>query len=396
MTEVRPESAQPPKETGLSRTQEKAMPEKDLAGAFDKLFYAATFITRKSMAEHRAGIERTRQLRRVRAKLYKEVTKMRKIKGSKYYEEAPEPSVLRTPDVVEKSRKLIDEANLRDEIEKQFLNQGQVEVTLPTLGTQSSRFTVVELPESQKPPEALGLPPIVFVPGISNDTAYGISLVEELALNGRKVITLGYPESTLGNLTPEFAQASSESKTYAPHTAYFKGAINKLVGDGEFELWGHSTGSAIDGSLLADPEISRRVTNAVLLSPASSVDQSELSLNVGIVRDFAAIKRYLPDFSKFSFIPQGGKKGSLKRTVYDSMLEHVRTKFDYTTSHVKEGGKIVVISGPNDKVVKSSEAKEDFEKNPQVVFREMPNGYHSTPTLKPEATINLVRQTMAA
>ncbi len=375
MTEARPESVQASKEAALTRTQEKAMPEKDLAGAFDKLFYAATFITRKSMAEHKAGIERTRQLRRVRAKLYKE------LKGIPHNQK-------------ESRQEIFDEAHKRDALEAQFLNQGNVEVTLPNLGTQSSRFTVVELPESQKPPEARALPPIVFIPGISNDTAYGISLVEELALNGRKVITLGYPESSLGSLTPEFAQASSESNTYQPHTDYFKGAINKLVGDGEFELWGHSTGSAIDGTLLADPEISQRVTNAVLLSPASSVDQSGLSLNIGIARDFMAIKRDLPEFAKFSFIPQGGK--GLKKQVYKSMLEKVRTKFDYTTSHVREGGKIIVISGPNDKVVKSSDAKGDFKKNPQVIFREMPHAYHSTPTLKPEATIQLVQQTMAA
>jgi alpha-beta hydrolase superfamily lysophospholipase len=378
MTEVTPQiegSTQTPKEGGLTRTQEKALPEKDLTSAFDRLFYAATFITRKSMAEHKAGIERTRQLRRVRAKLYKELKKI-------------------PHDQKESRQAIFDEAHARDNIEAQFLNQGNVEVTLPNLGTQSSRFTVVELPESQKPPEAIGLPPIVFIPGISNDTAYGISLVEELALKGRKVITLGYPESSLGNLTGEFAKASAGSKTYEPHTTYFKEAIGKLTGAGPIEIWGHSTGSAIAGNLLVDPQFASRVENAVLLSPASSVDQSALSLNIGIARDFMAIKRDLPEFSKFAFIPQGGK--DLKKVVYKTMLEHVRTKFDYTTSHVKEGGKIIVISGPNDKVVKSSDAKEDFERNPQIIFREMPNAYHSTPTLKPEATINLVQQTMAA
>ncbi len=375
MAESAPETNSKPVELPR-RTQEKSLPENDKANALDKLFYAATFITRKSMAEHKAGIERTRQLRRVRAKLYKELKKI-------------------PHDQRESRQAIFDEAHTRDNIEAQFLNQGNVEVTLPNLGTQSSRFTVVELPESQKPPEAANLPPIVFIPGISNDTAYGISLVEELALKGRKVITLGYPESSLGNLTPEFAQASAESETYEPHTTYFKQAIDKLVGDGPFDLWGHSTGSAVSGSLLADPEVSKRVNTAVLLSPASSVNQSDNSLNIGIVHDFMALKRDLPEFSKFAFIPQGGEKGSPKRLVYDSMLKHVRTKFDYTTSHVKEGGKIIVVSSPNDRVVKSSDAAEDFKRNPQVKYLEMPNAYHATPTLKPDITIQIVSQALS-
>lgn len=375
MAESAPETNSKPVELPL-RTQERSLPENDKVNALDKLFYAATFITRKSMAEHKAGIERTRQLRRVRAKLYKELKKI-------------------PHDQKESRQAIFDEAHARDNIEAQFLNQGNVEVTLPNLGTQSSRFTIVELPESQKPPEAIGLPPIVFIPGISNDTAYGISLVEELALKGRKVITLAYPESSLGNLTPEFAQAFAQSKTYEPHTTYFKEAIGKLTGTGPIEVWGHSTGSAIAGNLLADAEFASRVENAVLLSPASSVNQSNNSLKIGLGHDLMALKRDLPEFSKFAYIPQGGEEGSPKRLVYDSMLKHVRTKFDYTTSHVKEGGKIIIISGPNDRVVKSSDAKEDFERNPQVTFREMPNAYHSTPTLKPEATINLVQQAMA-
>lgn len=242
------------------RVQEKTTPEVDELKWLDTLYYKMGLITHPSLNH---GLERTRQLLRERAKLYKKFRKVPKIDQDARLE-------------------VLEEAHLRDELESQFLNQGEVTVNLTGLGSQTSRYTILELPEDQKPETAKGQPPLVFIPGISNDLIYGLDLVEELAFSGRRVISIGYPESTMGKITPEFARASVNSKTYTPHDAYFKEAIAKLAGLGPIELWGHSTGSAVIGQMLTDPQFSQRVTNAVLLSPASSVDQSKKSFYLAL------------------------------------------------------------------------------------------------------------------
>lgn len=364
--------AQSPEEVG-ARHQEKTTPEQNKSKSLDSLFYFIGSITRKSLADKKTGIERSRQLRRTRAKLYKK------------FKRAPAENQVSTD--------IFREAKLRDALEVQFLNQGEVTVDIPSLGPQTSRYTTVDLPESQKPKEAVDKPPIVFIPGISNDLVYGIGLVEELALSGRKVISIGYPESTLGKVTPEFAKACQASQTYEPHTTFFKEAISRLVGkDTPIELWGHSTGSAIIGDLLKDPQFSQKVTTAVLLCPASSFEQSDLSLNIGTASELRDLIGNLPEYSRFDYTPQG--QSDLKKEVYNTMRKKVCTKLDYTTSRVQEGGKIVVVSGAKDNIVKSRLARQDFERNPQITFINWPGAYHATPMIKPEATIDMVNTTL--
>ena len=113
--------------------------------------------------------------------------------------------------------------------------------------------------------------PLFFVPALSGDLNGIRPLMRETALQGRRVITVGYPESFMGKTTEAFANASRASVNFEPHTTYFKQAIENLVGpNGDFELWGYSAGAGLVTEILQDHKFQQRVANAVIIAPEAS------------------------------------------------------------------------------------------------------------------------------
>ncbi len=322
---------------------------------------------------------RTLATRAVRARIYKDLKKIPK-------------------ENKDARQKLIDEAHTRDKLARDFLNQSEITVHVmegsEPLGEQTARYVILEPPVREGQAEK---PPIFLIPGISNDLDSVSGLAQELAYSGRKVVTVAYPDTRPGKVTQEFAKAVKESSHFEPHTAFNEAAIDKLLPEGEFDLWVFSTGGPIGAEILNDPKYQNRVSNAVLLAPASSVDQSTLSAGLGLAHELAELKstghRYSLvigarnlDIPKEANAARGAVSSGLAGKVIKSMPDL------YEGAKVKEGGKIIVISEEKDEVTKSKKAEGIFSRNPQMEHIILEGAYHNTAVIEPERVIMRVNQ----
>lgn len=360
--------------------QEPVVPEENLLENHQSLFYKLAKVTRASLIP-RTESHRPLSLRTERAQLFKEVVEARK-KG-----------------LTGEAHSIIFEAKIRDEIAKQYLNQGEVSVEFSDLGEQKARFIHI------KPPKEVdkNLDPIFLIPGISNDIDCVGWLVQELAYQGREVVTVGFPDSFMGSVTSQFADAVEGSESYGPHTIFFKQALNKLIFDGKKkELWGYSTGAPIIAEMLQDENLRRRVSKAVLICPASSSDMSKTDLNLGIAQDGVFLASKLSDTSKYTFTkgrneseviePEGKVQRGLKEKIFNRLLTKVRNKKDtWKSARVNDGGEIVVVSGQKDNMTRSRKTFYDEPElrkfNPQIRLVDLPDGHHVTPLIQPEVVL---------
>ncbi len=228
-------------------------------------------------------------------------------------------------------------------------------------------------------------------------------------MQGRRVVTIGFPESFMGRTTEEFAKAVAESKGYGPHEQFFRAALDSLrprsdasAPDQTIELWGFSTGAPIISEMLQDPDLQKVVSDAVLLSPASTADQSALSLNAGIAKEGAYLMGEFGNLPKYTF-SKGRKElegiaeeepiqRKIKKGIYKTLIERVRTKMDgWKTARVREGGSITIVSGDKDSMTKSykemSDAEKVREENPQARLVRISDGHHATPLIHPETVL---------
>lgn len=376
-----------PKTVIMPPTQERSVSEGNLVGNLERLLYMFRLITHQSTIK-RSEIksERPLSLRTTRAQLFKEFKQ--------------------TPKADREARSsILDEAHVRDEIARQYLNQGEVKVNVPNLGEQSARYSIINPPEGRRTVDTDSKPPIFLIPGISNDIDCVGALAQEIPFMGRKVIVVGMPESQMGKVTLEFAKAVSDSSSFGPHVEFFKGAINALVGENsQVELWGHSAGSAIIAEILNDPKFQERVTDAVFLNPASSANISEKALNLGVLNELRnLVGRNLPKYTltvgATSNLPDTQEQKSLKANVTKLMLKKVCTLAEgWKKARVREGGKILVYSGRKDQLTRSYELfKEDRDSldrvkyiNHQIEVIDDPNGFHSTPLTEPQRVIRQI------
>ena len=150
-------------------------------------------------------------------------------------------------------KEIVVKGHERDVLAQEFItNQVDLHVDLGKLGLQFAMASVLPSPDQEA---ARQKPPIVLIPGISNDLENMGMLPQEMAFEGRNVIFIGYPENWMGDVTNEFADAAQKSGNYEPHTTFFKRAIEKIkkdpglrtkIGDFEkFDIWGYSAGSVI-------------------------------------------------------------------------------------------------------------------------------------------------------
>jgi pimeloyl-ACP methyl ester carboxylesterase len=354
-------------------------PEINKLEAFSNLFRRLGAITSKSRIRNTES-DRPFSLLAKRAELHKEVTEARGAKDTK------------------KTEDLLHEAHMRDEIAKQYLTQGEVTIDMGELGKQTARYVEVKPPAERNK----NLPTIFLIPGISNDIDCVGWLIQELAWEGRTVVCAGFPESHMGKTTEAFARAVKDSKEYGPHSQLFSAELKTLIPDGEVELWGQSTGVPILEQILQDPEIQKRVTRAVGLNPASSVDQTLMSLYSGTAREAAYLAGEFKNLPKYTLsggrremdgIAKNTPQAQLNKEVMNTLLERVRTKMDlWKTAKVKEGGTITIVSGDKDFMTRSSEEFTDeakFQvKNPQMRVVRLPECHHSTVLIHPEEVLD--------
>ncbi len=355
--------------------QEKNEPAKSHIEKLGRLFLCRKIVTVPSKTKD--GIERPLSVRASRAELYK-----------KYRSTEKENTI--------KRKQIIEQAHIRDEILKQYLNQGEVIVSIPHLGEQKARYTTINPSETLKNKEKEDQNHVFLIPGLSNDIDCVGALAQEAAFLGKRITVIAFPESFKGKATQEFANAVEKDKGYGPHVEFFKNAIKQLSKEKDsLELWGLSTGAPIVCSILNDPQFVQKTENAVLFAPASSVSQLAISLNTGIINDFLGLKKFRTfpywNYTYESKKPREKEQIKLRKEIYKSLLKRTRTRLDYwKTAKVKEKGSIVVVSGRKDKITKSSNINNEVLRNPQVKLLDLQNMYHITPNLEPNEILSLV------
>lgn len=234
---------------------------------------------------------------------------------------------------------------------------------------------------------------------------------------GKRVIAIPPPDSQMGEITPEFAQAVEQSGGFEPYVEFYKAVYlaflnrnsiqrsddNAATSLPEAELWGHSTGDEIIFRLLQDPEVQERTTNAVCIAPACSANMSHNKLMFGgtLGEALGLLKGKLPRIPRYTLtsgrsqsVPQeeAGQR-ELKKRVFNELLKKIRTNFEsWKNARVKGDGHILVVSGTKDKFTRSYETFRDDpstlarlqQENPQLNVVSMPGGFHMSVHLEPE------------
>lgn len=261
------------------------------------------------------------------------------------------------------------------------------------MGIQTARYVKLVPPEPLQN-DLTKRPIIVLIPGISNDLDCVGTLMQEAVFMGRRITSIAYPESFMGTVTEQFAKVVEGSLDYTPHVDFFKAAISKLLKEGELiELWGYSTGAPIVEQILNDSQFQERTTNAVLLCPASSVDQSAGSLNMGLLNEIGLLKKHFPFLSRFTLTagskePGDKQQEGLRKRVMNGLLKKVVRKYDFwKQAKVRKGGNIILVSGQHDQVTKSHQAIGEFSQNPQIQVLPLRDGYHATPGINPQGVL---------
>lgn len=368
------------------------------------LFHRLRRATRPSKDGH---IVRSLATRAVRARIYKETKSIQQ----SYQKEFEYAHRISGRPITEKDRKklhhqireaqkpLIAEAQERDKLARDFLNQSEITVNLmlgsEPLGEQTARYVTLEPPKRDGQAEQ---PPVFLIPGISNDLDSVAGLVQEAAYSGRKVIAVAYPDAWLGKVTPQFAKAVAEDPNFGPHAALNKAMIDKLVPQGEFELWSFSTGGPIEAEILNDPKYQTRVSKAVLVAPASVINQPiKTSLFPGLGHDIAGMRNTI---QRYTYI-LGGKDQKLSKeentaraATSAALIDRVARSMPdlYEGARVKEGGQILVISEERDDVTKTEKGKSIFNGNPQMEVVTLKGAYHNTAVTEPERIISTLHQ----
>lgn len=336
------------------------------------LFYRVGKATRRSKTargeEGSQSIERSLHSRIARANILKSLRSQQII------------SPIRIQEAFAKGKKF-------DEIDRQFADQKTLAINLSGLGTQKAFYADIQLP-IQETQETEPKPPVFIIPALSGDL-YGIEpIIRELAYQGRRVVSVAYPESFHGKTTEQFASAVDLSETYYPHTAYFKKAIEQLLQEGDIELWGYSTGGPIVAELLSDPDMQEKVTNAVIVAPASCVDQSKLSFRVGVLNEFKEVAKNIGGFSNISVVygrKTPGDSGMLRRrkSIFNALLygKVCKQTQAWKDMKVENNGKITFVLGGKDQITKGYSKFKDFAAlpNSQVRVIGYPKWSHLSP-----------------
>lgn len=287
------------------------------------------------------------------------------------------------------------------EFDRQFIDQKQVAVDMAKLGTVRTYYASVEMPEDMKSIETKKnkLPPLGVYPALLGDTWGEQPIIREAFMQGRRVIMIGDPASYTGEMTEEFAQAEQDG-SWKPHVDFYKGATLSLIKelkkqykindeeDFPFEIAGYSTSAGrVIPDLLSDPEFAKDILNAYCLAPVSTVNMGEHDPHIGYLREALALIPRKVGFSNAAFTlgkknPQNEKQLLLRKQVEGPAIRNV-TKFNpaWNTARVREGGKIIIVSGEKDTVTQTGRSKDAFINNPntQYSFLNIRNGYHLSP-----------------
>jgi pimeloyl-ACP methyl ester carboxylesterase len=235
--------------------------------------------------------------------------------------------------------------------------------------------------------------PIVLIPGIGNDLLGVGNLMIALAIGTKNPIYgLGLPDSEMAKMSWGYAKRVMRMGIRA-HVEYFHATIEEVLRGQEKEIWGHSMGGLIAAMLLNDPEISEKVTRAVIVNPGGLVGISPLSAGLGVVAETkSATNMELPYSSviagkRSEFIDEGsgvvGKMISRGITGVDVCRDYGNM---FRGARVMNGGIIDLVLGAKDEITKGYRAIQDVDtcqkllrSNPQIRSICIRDGKHGYP-----------------
>ncbi len=288
----------------------------------------------------------------------------------------------------------LDEAHKLDEVLKQYVSQSTLRLPQGELGVNSSKRITLRAADA-----APDKPPVFLVPGISGDIETMGNFAVEVAMRGREVTVVGYPESYNGSVTKEFADAVVTDSNYAPHASYFADALTHCYPEGDVELWGYSTGAPIAAEILGEyPDVRERISNAVLVSPASVTDQSELSLKIGLARDVGIVTKgsgMVPHMNWTTGIRTAQKtdapnNSAIRKIAFDGLLSHISKKSSvWDRMCVRDGAHATFVVGTRDEVVKAQRSLALLSHIPNAVVRTI-DGYHASALVQPGEVLEVL------
>jgi hypothetical protein len=160
------------------------------------------------------------------------------------------------------------------------------------LGVQEANYIDLKFKDTD-----LTKPPIIFIPGISNDVNGTGEFSLELALSSkRRVIMFTYPESPQGKVTNKFSRAVFKSGHFEAHVGFFKKAINQVVGENTgFDICGVSAGSIMVSGISKDKEFSDRIGKINLIVPPGLTAVNLLDIKKRLKMNNDSIKKIEED-----------------------------------------------------------------------------------------------------
>lgn len=349
-------------------------------------------------------------------------TRLPKLSGEGFIRGSDRPDALRrerrqlaeevktTPKSQRKS--IIMDAHARDDLAEKFLHsQQEIRVDMGDLGEQMARFVVLTPPEGRKTEETDSKPPIFLISGISNDLENMGMLPQEIAFQGRKVVTIAYPESWQGNVTDEFRKKAEESSTLEPHVSFFKKAIELIrqnpvaktkIGEHEkIELWGFSAGALMVSEMLTDESFNKNVSNAAIIAPASNSDRGTMSAYFDVFKD--QMRTFFTDFKNTAKMNPSIRtkiKYNIVKTdrahkTFQSLERKVLKKHNWWEQDmgVSEGGKIAVVSYESDFQAQTRRVESEIAQNPNIELIRLP-GTHETAKIQSETLIKAINSSL--
>lgn len=176
-----------------------------------------------------------------------------------------------------------------DEIYLRFLEGIEpIYVDMGKLGVQKANYVDLNLKDTD-----LTRPPIVYIPGISNDVNGTGEFALELALSSkRRVIMFTYPESPQGKVTKQFSKAVLKSKNFEAHVGFFKGAIEQVLGkDSNFDICGLSAGSIMASEISKDKNFAKRIRKINLIVPPGITGLNPFDIKKRLEMNNEALKK---------------------------------------------------------------------------------------------------------
>ena len=290
----------------------------------------------------------------------------------------------------ENAESFFSEADILKDLFDQFINERkEIEIDMGELGKQKSQYCCLT-PKNND----LSKPPIVLIPGISNDLDSIGGLPIKLAASGRRVIMIGYPESWMGKITKDFRNAVEKSEKFEPHVEFFKSVIENLLGfDNQIDMVGISTGSIIISELMKNKNFNLRINQSNLIIPPGLINVG--SLDISMAKELLALV-----FSgKIKYMKRARVNNSIKiiKTVEDRKLSDstyraleckVRQKYDWQKSNLISGSgkKTEVIVCDQDQVTKAKKGIKELEKNKTLIIHRISGG-HLTPGIEAKRVI---------